>query len=68
MTVPRTATAMGFYVDLDVDEMADELWANHHPADVTTGPLATTGRKAGEEIRKPDRRKGLSGFRLRQGG
>ena len=42
-------TMMGFYVDLDVDEMADELWANHHPADVKTGLLATllatTGRK-----------------------
>ncbi len=22
-------TTMGYYVDLDVDEMADELWANH---------------------------------------
>jgi len=20
---------MGYYVDLDVDEMADDLWANH---------------------------------------
>ena len=26
------ATTMGYYVDLDVDEMADDLWANHNPA------------------------------------
>lgn len=25
-------TTMGYYVDLDVDEMADELWANHPAA------------------------------------
>ena len=25
-------TTMGYYVDLDIDEMADELWASHKPA------------------------------------
>jgi len=27
----RIETSMTFYVDLDADEMADELWANHPP-------------------------------------
>ena len=30
--MPAIQTTMGYYVDLDVDEMADELWANHRPA------------------------------------
>ena len=37
-------TTMGHYVDLDVDEMADELWANH-PA--TVGVTPGIGNKAG---------------------
>ena len=31
---------MGYYVDLDVDEMADELWANH-PATAAIKPGAS---------------------------
>ena len=37
-------TTMGYYVDLDVDEMADELWANH-PATDSNIPVA--GNKSG---------------------
>ena len=41
-------TTMGYYVDLDVDEMADDLWANHgrqraKPRSLAT-LLATMGR------------------------
>ena len=39
----RIDTTMGFYVDLDVDEMADDLWANHPTAQSNTsgniGPI-----------------------------
>ena len=31
------ATTMGYYVDLDTDVMADELWANH-PATAEATP------------------------------
>jgi integrase len=43
-------TTMGFYVDLDVDEMADELWANHGPA-VGNNPPA--GNTFGNNGRRP---------------
>jgi integrase len=36
-------TTMSYYVDLDVDEMADELWANHAPA----GNIAALGNTFG---------------------
>ena len=37
-------TTMGYYVDLDVDEMADELWANHPAtAAVSLPPGNTSG-------------------------
>jgi len=35
-------TTMGFYVDLDVEEMADELWANHGPVDSNTAGIGNT--------------------------
>ena len=35
---------MGYYVDLDVDEMADDLWAKH-PA--TAGPAAAESNISG---------------------
>ncbi len=37
-------TTMGYYIDLDVDEMADELWANHGPA---TGKSPAAGNTFG---------------------
>ena len=37
-------TTMGYYVDLDVDEMADELWASHGP---TGGNTSTSGNNSG---------------------
>jgi len=36
------ATTMGYYVDLDVDEMADELWADH-PAGESRGESNSLG-------------------------
>jgi len=37
-------TTMGYYVDLDVDEMADDLWANHPAtAAVSLAPGNTSG-------------------------
>jgi hypothetical protein len=49
-------TTMGYYVDLDVDEMADELWATHKPGDTTilgnnSGNIAPDG--AENETREP---------------
>jgi hypothetical protein len=42
-------TTMGYYVDLDVDEMADELWANHKPA--SNGPaFGNTSGNIGPEL------------------
>ena len=46
-------TTMGYYVDLDVDEMAEELWANHHPAEVKAGlPGNTSGNNGPESAKK----------------
>jgi hypothetical protein len=36
-------TTMGYYVDLDTEEMADELWANHPPAGNNAIPGNTFG-------------------------
>ena len=62
---------MGYYVDLDVDEMADELWANYRPA---TGNNAAVGNtfgnnrpKSAEKRRKPRKRNCLRGFHLGKG-
>ncbi len=38
-------TTMGYYVDLDVDEMADELWANFKPAGNIPGNIAPESAK-----------------------
>ena len=45
-------TTMGYYVDLDVDEMAEELWANHHPAEVKAGLPGNTSGNNGPESAK----------------
>ena len=47
-------TTMGYYVDLDVDEMADELWANFKPAAGNTLPLGNTHGNNGPELPKND--------------
>jgi hypothetical protein len=39
-------TTMGYYVDLNVDEMADDLWANH-PAGVKGGNKPAPGNISG---------------------
>jgi len=42
-------TTMGYYVDLDLDEMADELWATHKPAtDGSTPAVGNIGPEAAE--------------------
>ena len=46
------ATTMGYYVDLDVDEMADELWANHGPAVGKNLPLGNTSGNSEAESAK----------------
>lgn len=38
-------TTMGYYVDLDVDEMADELWANFKPAGNISGNICPESAK-----------------------
>jgi integrase len=40
-------TTMGYYVDLDVDEMADELWEKHHPERVNSAGL---GNNSGNNL------------------
>ena len=39
----RIDTTMGFYVDLDVDEMADDLWAKHPATSNTAAESNTSG-------------------------
>ncbi len=46
------ATTMGYYVDLDVDEMADELWANHGPATVKNPVPGNSSGNNGPESAK----------------
>ena len=50
-------TTMGCYRDLDVDEMTEEPWANHHPAEVKTGLPGNNGQKSSKKRRKPRNRK-----------
>jgi len=46
------ATTMGYYVDLDTDEMAEELWANHRPEDSQTVVPGNTFGNNGPESAK----------------
>jgi hypothetical protein len=43
---------MGYYVDLDVDEMADDLWANHKPTASNSPPPGNTFGNNGPESTK----------------
>jgi hypothetical protein len=45
-------TTMRYYVDLDVDEMADELWASYPAAEGTT---PRSGNKSGNIPAEGDR-------------
>ena len=48
-------TTMGYYVDLDVDEMAEELWANHRPATTeNAAPGNTFGNNAPDSARNEE--------------
>ena len=42
-------TTMGYYVDLDVDEMADELWASHPATAAVAMPASNISGNIGPE-------------------
>lgn len=46
-------TTMQYYVDLDVDDMADALWANH-PAEGGERTAGNTGPESTEAVDCPD--------------
>ncbi len=47
-------TTMQYYVDLDVDEMADDLWTKH-PAGAVLGPSGNiSGNNGAECVKNPE--------------
>jgi len=46
-------TTMSYYVDMDVDEMADELWANFKPAAIPGNTFGNIGPELGKNEESP---------------